>query len=244
MKISESVYAIGGGDLGYKISNAFDCNIYLVDGGGEYVVIDAGSGMDSNAIVAWVQRDGIAIEQIKALILTHAHADHAGGASKLRHDLSVPVLAGSLTADIVASGDEARISLPEARRNGIYPAWYRFKACPIDRALCNGETIAIGSLTLQVIAVPGHSADMIALYCPELGALFAGDTVFSGGMLALQSSPDFSLSEYRRTIASLSSMNLKQLFSGHGTAILEHANEHIMLAHRRFEAGEPPESIV
>ncbi|WNQ13264.1 MBL fold metallo-hydrolase [Paenibacillus aurantius] len=244
MKLTEQVYVVGGGDLGYRISSPFDCNVFLLDGGGEYVMIDAGSGINPGTIEANLIADGIPPEKIRALILTHAHADHAGGAAYWKERCGAAILAGALTSDILASGDEERISLPDARKAGVYPPEYRFEACTIDRVLKEGDLIPVGSLSLQIMAAPGHSADMMAFYCPELQALFGGDAVFEGGKLAVLTTYDFSLEEYRRTIADMAKLSVGQLFPGHGPAVLQEAQESVQLAQRRFERGEPPISIV
>ena len=40
MKITEEVYAVGGGRYGLGISNDFDCNVFLIDGGSELALVD------------------------------------------------------------------------------------------------------------------------------------------------------------------------------------------------------------
>ena len=42
MKIVEDIYVVGGGNYGIGISASLDCNIYLIDGGTESALIDAG----------------------------------------------------------------------------------------------------------------------------------------------------------------------------------------------------------
>jgi len=244
MKLTDAVYVVGGGELGYQVSNPYDCNVFALDGGGEWCIIDAGSGIEPETIVDNLNHDGIEPECIKTLILTHAHADHAGGAAYLREHLSIRVLASNRTAAIVSSGDEERMSLLDARRAGIYPEWYRFRKCAVDQMLHTGGRFKVGSLSLHVVSAAGHSADMIGLYCPELKALFAGDAVFEGGRLAVIHTRDFSLEEYRTTIAGFAQLAVEQLFPGHGFALLNDAEHAITLAHRRFEQGEAPESIV
>ncbi|WP_309120305.1 MBL fold metallo-hydrolase [Paenibacillus sp.] len=244
MKLTDAVYVVGGGDLGYRISNPYDCNVFVLVGGGESCIIDAGSGMEPETIVDNLIHDGIKPECIKTLFLTHAHADHAGGAAYLRKHLPIRVLAGNRTADIVSNGDEERMSLSDAKRAGIYPEWYRFRKCAIDQVLHIGDQFQVGSLSLRVVSAAGHSADMTGLYCPELKALFAGDAVFEGGRLAVIHTRDFSLEAYRTTIAGFAQLAVEQLFPGHGSALLNNAEHAITLAHERFEQGKAPESIV
>lgn len=246
MKLTEHVHAIGGGALGPLVSDALDCNVYALKTGDDYTLIDAGAGRGTEAILSNLLADGIEPERVRRLILTHAHADHSGGAFGLRTRLKrLSVAAGAATADIVGRGDEERMSLIEARAAGVYPPDYSFEACPVDRILSPGEELELGGgLTLRVLPAPGHSADMIALYCPELRALFAADAVFPGGKLAVQTTPDYSLEKYRDTVARLAMLDVEQLYAGHDRPLTAGGGASVAAANARFEAGLPPLSIV
>ena len=81
MKITEQVYAVGGGHAGLGISNAYDCNVFLIDGGSELALIDAGCGYDVEPILGNIRSAGFEPTRVRRLLLTHAHADHCGGAA-------------------------------------------------------------------------------------------------------------------------------------------------------------------
>ncbi|MBD2861431.1 MBL fold metallo-hydrolase [Paenibacillus oceani] len=245
MKLTGRVRVVGGGGLGYGLSSYYDCNVYALDcGNGEYTLIDAGSGIEPELLLRRLEEDGIAPERVTRLLLTHGHADHAGGAGAIRERLGVEVVAAEETARMVELGDEVRTSLAEARASGTYPPWYRLRPCRIDRTVAAGDKITAGDLSLQVIAAPGHSFDMVCYYCPELKALFSADAVFAGGKLAVIRTPDFSLDAYRQTITGLSKLEVEQLFPGHGYAVTERGGEDVAAAHRRFREGVAPQSIV
>ncbi|WP_052487418.1 MBL fold metallo-hydrolase [Gordoniibacillus kamchatkensis] len=243
MRLADDVCVIGGGRLGYGLSSDYDCNVFAVDDGDSVVLIDAGSGLGEQAILKWLRQDGIA-GRVAALVLTHAHADHAGGACGLRERLGIPVLASAATADIVESGDEERLGLRQARKDGVYPESYRFKPCRVDRVLAAGDTIRHGSHRLQVVPAPGHSSDMIALYDAGSGTLFGGDAIFAGGRLAVLNTEDFSMHDYRDTIVRLAALKVRRLFAGHLEAVLQGAQACLLDARDRFERGEAPLSIV
>ena len=57
MKLTDSVHLVGGS--AYGLSAAGDCNVYLVDCGGEYAMVDAGGGMGVKRIVENIKQDGI-----------------------------------------------------------------------------------------------------------------------------------------------------------------------------------------
>src|SRR5262249_22193728 len=84
VKLSDRIYLVGSGGLGFDLSDPFDCHVYLLDGGGELALVDVGAGMGAEAIVENVRREGLDPRRIRHLILTHAHGDHAGGAARMR----------------------------------------------------------------------------------------------------------------------------------------------------------------
>lgn len=245
MKLTDHVYVIGGGSLGYGISSDYDCNVYAFDSGEEVILIDAGSGIEPELLLKRLDEDGIPRNKVTKLLLTHAHADHSGGSAYWKEHLNVAVIAPERTAEMVETGDEIRTSLVEARRSGTYPAWYRLQACPVNKQLRVGDIIHTGGFTLQAVQAPGHSFDMFCYYCPELQALFAADAVFADdGKLAVLRTPDFSMIDYRSTIATLANLDVEQLFPGHGEALTVNGRAPIIKAHHRFESNIPPLSIV
>ncbi len=133
MQLSEDVYLVGSGALGFDLTDPFDCHVYLIDGGDELALVDTGAGLGHDAILANIAAHGFDPGRLRAVLLTHAHADHAGGAARLYLELGLSVAASPLAADRVRRGDEAALSLPAAREAGIYPDSYRFAACPVGR---------------------------------------------------------------------------------------------------------------
>ncbi|GAG69275.1 unnamed protein product, partial [marine sediment metagenome] len=69
------------------ISHPNDSYVYLVDGGKELSLIDAGVGLEIEKIFTNIEEDGFNVSQIKKVILTHTHADHAGGCKGMREKL-------------------------------------------------------------------------------------------------------------------------------------------------------------
>ena len=244
MQLTEHVYLVGSGALGFDLTDPFDCHVYLIDGRTELALIDAGAGIDPNAIVANITAHGFALDRVRTILLTHAHADHSGGAAALHERLGALVAASPRAAGYVRRGDEAAISLPAAREAGIYPAAYRFTACPVERELREGDEIHIGTLRLTVLETPGHSADHLAfLMQGAQQILFAGDAIFHGGKLLLQYIPDCSIWECGRTIERLSRLRIDALLPGHLSISLHGAARHIAAARTRLATLAVPHSI-
>ena len=228
MRIAEGIHLIASGKSGVSLTHPADCNAYAVHcGEAGYLLIDSGAGIDSGRILNVLRDDGIEAGAIKALLLTHYHLDHCGGAAALREALQLEVWAGPLTAAVVSSGDEESISLAAAKRAGIYPTELKLAPCPVARILDSGAEIGIGDACLTPIAAPGHSRDMTCYLLRQRtrSILFAGDVIFSGGRISLQDTWDCDVPAYTRSLRELLRLEFDMLFPGHGTWRLRDARQ-------------------
>lgn len=124
---------------------------------GKCAVIDPGE--EASRVAAAVKGSGCAP---CAILLTHGHYDHTGAVAALRQQWpDVPVYLSRLDQ----AGDN-----PYLRE--LFP--------PIAGAVDYGEgdTIAVGTLTVEVLSTPGHSEGSVTLRCGDV--LFCGDTLFAG----------------------------------------------------------------
>lgn len=218
MRISDRVYLALSGESGCSLSHPNDCNSYAVHCGDQVVLIDAGVGIDSQALIGNLARDGVPPGEISTLLLTHAHLDHAGGARDIHDALGVPVMASERTAAALEAGDEQAISLAAAKKAGIYDEAIQFRSCPVSRKLTEGESLAVGDCIVQVIGTPGHSDDSTTylFHTPSAVLAFVGDAVFHGGRIILQDTYDCRPAEYAATLRKLAALPIDALFPGHG----------------------------
>ena len=75
-----------------------DCNVYAIDSVGEFVLVDSGCGVQTGRLIANLKTDGIPLDSVAMLVLTHGHLDHSGGARQLRDRLHLKVAASVPTA--------------------------------------------------------------------------------------------------------------------------------------------------
>lgn len=130
-----------------------DNNVWVVGDDAECVVIDAPH--DAEAI-----RKLVGDRDVRAILASHAHDDHVRVA---------PALAESVGAPIWLHPDDMvlwRMTHPEREPDG---------------ELADEQEIRVAGVTLRVLHTPGHAPGAVCFHCPELGAVFTGDTLFSGG---------------------------------------------------------------
>jgi glyoxylase-like metal-dependent hydrolase (beta-lactamase superfamily II) len=225
-----------------------DCNVYLVDGGDGLALIDAGSGVGGSpeAIAGWITSHGFALSDVSRLILTHMHGDHVGGAARLAEMTGAEVLASPLTARVLAAGDEETSSIRIARAAGIFPADFKLAAIARVTPVEDGATIALGRITLQAIATPGHCAGHLSFLATgsERRDLFAGDILFWRGRVLMQAIPGCDILAMAGSIERLAGLGaVDGLFPGHGAFTLSGATRHIAAAAGEVRALRVPPGL-
>ena len=230
MRLSKWVYLIASGRAGCFLTHSADCNAYAIDCGGTFLLIDSGSGGDSKRISEVLEADGIRPDSVRALLLTHGHLDHSGGACELAEHLQVPIWASSATAAALEAGDEDAISLTDAKRAGVYSSGMRLRPCQVAERMSGGELIRVGHGAVRPIATPGHSRDLLTwlIETPDGLMAFTGDTVFHDGRILMSNTWDCDPAAYARSLRELAEFPIEGLFPGHSIWSLHEGREHVM----------------
>ena len=242
MRVAVRIHLVASGRHGFSMTDDYDCHVYLIDGGDEYALIDAGGGRDTPGLIANVEADGLDPRRIRQLLLTHGHADHAAGAAALRERLGLKVLASPTVARYLRDGDERAISLDVARVAGAYPADFAFLACPVDEELAEGASVRVGDLTLEVLDTPGHASGHVTYVLRHGGAVaaFCGDALFWGGKILLQHTWDCSLQESIRSVEKLAALSPDGLYPGHVGFVVRNGRRHAEQAMQSIAGLLPP----
>ena len=155
-------------------------NAFIVDGDDGVVLIDTGLPKRHGAILAGLSSIGRKPEDIAAIVITHGHADHAGGAAVLKRESGAALIASETDAPVVRGDSPApappMMDFPVLRHLvGLVPA---AEGVTVDHAVVEGPVPVVADLT--AVPTPGHTAGHISLFLDRQGgALFAGDSAMS-----------------------------------------------------------------
>jgi glyoxylase-like metal-dependent hydrolase (beta-lactamase superfamily II) len=236
------VWLVASGTDETALTDPHDCHCYLLwDGDGGFLV-DAGTGLGAEQ---WLDnvREVCDPGRLGGVLLTHYHADHAGGAAAAQ-EAGLAVFGSRLTADALATADEERTQLARARAVGVYPPDYRLRPAEVQ-PLAGGSRLTSGGVSVEVIDAPGHcDGHLVFLVGTTGGALLSGDCLFSGGRVGLQAIPDCRLVEYGDTVASLAARSPDVLLPGHGDLVLGGAAEAVDRAASSFARLVPPPNFL
>ena len=240
----KTVWLVGSGTEPDVLTDQHDCHAYLIHDGYGGLLIDCGTGLGA---AAWLSRVSETCDprSVAGVLITHYHADHAGGAADAR-EAGFSIWASEITADALKRGDEDRTSLARARAIGIYPPDYALQPTPVDGFLANGARVRFGRSALVALDAPGHcDGHMVFLArCAEGNVLFSGDCVFSDGRVGIQALPDCRLDRYAETLIDLDARDVDVLLPGHGPFVLSDAKAGIRRAADTFRRLVPPPNLL
>jgi glyoxylase-like metal-dependent hydrolase (beta-lactamase superfamily II) len=187
VRIRDGLHRLGNGTV----------NVYLVADGTDVTIIDAGVPGYWADLPGELAAMGRALDDVRALVLTHGHSDHIGFAERARREREIPVSVHELDAAL------ARGEVPNPAK-GLGP----FRLRPLlsflvfgalqgalrTRRLGEVGTYADGA-TLdvpgepRVILVPGHTPGSAALHVPTHDALFIGDAIATKAVTTGETGP-------------------------------------------------------
>ena len=245
LQLTSTVFLVASGQVG--LSHYKDCHVYLVREGKEWALIDAGAGMETSVITDTLAALGFDPGgRAGLLLLTHAHADHAGGAAAIRRWAGCQIAASRTEADLAESGDETRLGLVAAKYSGRYPSDYVFTPFRVDLTVEESATYQVGGIRIRALSTPGHSIGSVcyvADFPDGSRGLFSGDTVFWGGYISLINAPGADLQQYRQSVQQFVGLSVDALFPGHHLWDLRRGQKHLDTAVERFRGSQLPPNL-
>jgi glyoxylase-like metal-dependent hydrolase (beta-lactamase superfamily II) len=141
------------------VDDTSPAHIYVLDDGGEITLIDAGLPNEAPKVLAYLERTGRKPSQVKRIILTHRHGDHAGAVGELAKATGAEVYAHEDEATAVAAQEGAPKQIKRLKDGDVVPV--------------------LGGL--RAIEVPGHTTGHLCFYLADKKALFTGDSLINRG---------------------------------------------------------------
>src|SRR5258708_5422047 len=159
-------------EMNYQAGRRLGVNVYLIDGGNEFILIDIGYLDTVDEIVELVRQMDFNLSTCKMVIATHADADHIQGISRARDLLKTKVAAHPLSVPPLETGDEI-LTYATIKAQGIK---IPMPECKVDLLLNEGDIIKVGKVPVQVWHTPGHTAGQLSFKMGKL--LFCGDNIY------------------------------------------------------------------
>ena len=211
-------------------------NVYLLEEAGAVTIVDAGAPGYWKDVHAELAAMGRTPDDVRALLLTHAHADHVGFAERIRRERGVPVR---------VHADDAALARAEVKQSRDpdgpgYRGWSvraiasfaafalshgMTKVTPITEVgtFLDGATLDVPGAP-RVIHVPGHTAGSVAFHAPAHDAVFVGDAFVTRSVITGRRGPHFATTfnaDHRQAVASLARLDglaARHVLPGHGDA--------------------------
>ena len=185
MRLSPSLHRIGNDIVA----------AYLIVAPEGITLIDAGlPGMYSD-LTRELDAIGRSLDDIRGIVLTHGDSDHVGFAERLRAERGIPVFVHAAVADRARGGDKPKTPMGPTRigpllqvaaygiRKGMRPTWLTEV-----REVSDGDTLDLPGAP-RVMSMPGHSPGSIAIFSPDVRAVFVGDALTTRHVLTGRTGP-------------------------------------------------------
>jgi glyoxylase-like metal-dependent hydrolase (beta-lactamase superfamily II) len=236
MRVADALAVVGS--LQFGLSGPLDCHVYALRGEHSLVLIDAGAGTHTDQLLKNVSVD-FSGASVAAVLITHCHVDHCGGAAAIRQRTGCKIIAPELCRMTLQTADEEASGLRVAREQGIYPPEFRLPPCPVDVTVADGETFTAAGMEFTAIHVRGHSRDAHCYLtrCKGRNWLFTGDVVFYGGVLGVVNAEGSGMDGYRADIGKLCGLDVDGLFPGHGLFTFCRGQRHLDCAIEQTRKG-------
>jgi metallo-beta-lactamase class B len=189
-------------------------NVGLIDTGKGLILIDGAVPQSVRDVEAHLQQLGFRIQDVKLILSTEPHFDHAGGLAALTRDSGATVLAGGWAVTALQQGmspaDDPQV------------AWLEhFPAVSRVRAVKDGEAIRLGSVTVTARATPGHTPGSMSWTWRSCEAHVCKTMVFGSSLNPVAADgyrftrhPEV-VTSFRATQAKVRAMPCDILFSAH-----------------------------
>ncbi len=177
-----------------------------------FILIDGGLPESAAIIEANIKELKFDIKDVKILLNSHAHFDHAGGLAKLKRDSGARLTASAGDKAILERG---RVTFGPSQANP-------FPRVTVDRTIKDGDTVALGGVVLTAVVTPGHSPGCTNWTMPVVEGSTDHNVVFycsmtvAGNPLVNNKVHTTIATDYKTSFGRLKKINADVLLAAHG----------------------------
>jgi glyoxylase-like metal-dependent hydrolase (beta-lactamase superfamily II) len=195
----------------------------VMHGPGGVALIDPGPSSTLPALRRSLDRAGIAVRDVTALLLTHIHLDHAGGSGTLvRDNPRLRVYVHEKGAPHMVNPEKLIASATRLYGDDMDRLWGEFRPVPPEAivTLTGGERIEAAGRALDVAYTPGHASHHVSYFVRDTGIAFVGDTAGIrrrpiGFVLPPTPPPDIDIDQWHESLARIGEWQADTLFLTH-----------------------------
>jgi metallo-beta-lactamase class B len=180
-----------------------------------HILVDGAFAESADIILGNVRALGFEPKDVKILLSTHAHGDHAGGLAAIKARTGAKLYAGALDVPLLARGGRGDFAFGDS---------IPYPPVAADVGVSDGETIVLGGVTVRAIATPGHTKGCTSwAFEVEDGGrpvrvVMVGGTSAPGYRLVNNPKYPGIVADYERTFSRLAAEPADLLLEGHGFA--------------------------
>jgi metallo-beta-lactamase class B len=178
----------------------------VIEAPGGLILIDPNSAASIEQNWARIKGAGLDPMQVKYVLLTHEHGDHAPGAHLWRTLTGAQVVGGATTAYILQH------HIPGGTGYGFHPP------TPVDIVVSEDQDLDLAGLKVRVLRLPGHTYGSLGFAFQKNGRSYVatGDLIMPGGVLGYSGSLDFCAQDVLESLKKLAALRPDVVLGGHG----------------------------
>lgn len=198
-------------EMNYQAGQRLGVNVYLIDGGSEFLLIDIGFLDTTDEILELIRRMDFNLSTCKMLVATHGDIDHTQGLSRARDVLKARVAAHAEAREAIETGDGVLTYAVIKAQNIDMP----MPPCKVDLLLKDGEIISVGDQKLTVWHTPGHTRGHLSFKMGNL--LFCGDAIYKDSSVGvIDAHHGSNLPAFLQTLERIKADDSEYLLPSHG----------------------------
>ncbi|HEX2121275.1 MAG TPA: subclass B3 metallo-beta-lactamase [Thermoanaerobaculia bacterium] len=205
VRIAGNLYYVGASDV----------TSYLITTPKGHIVLDGGFAETAPMILANIRKLGFRVEDVRILLSSHAHEDHAGGLAELKRVTGAKLYASRRDIPLLARG---------GRDDPQFGDRFSFPPVTADHAFDDGFRLTLGGTTLVARVTPGHTPGCTTWTMRASGGKRTYDVVFVGSptvppQYRLKNNPNYpdAVADYRRQFRILRSLRCDIFLAAHGS---------------------------